>query len=446
MTSSPDTVSGRGRGANGGFRRWTVTLRPAIRILGSFRIDVEFWAVLLALCFLLMPAVVRPSFAASNAILVLTVGSVACLVGSRVGYLAAWPGGILVPRYAGTLFVLCVGGVVLATLLAGFVCWSLGNSAPALAPAMFVGAAMVHQAIRLPHVVVGIWFLILVFATMFEVGFAEERQPLVADAVSLLSHAWIQLPALIGTGLIVPRAYRALVRETIVIDRVVSSPSGHGNFPLEDLRYGAWLAALALGTIILLWYFFPNASEAAFLILWLIPLMMTVHEWWQSNVHVQLSRNWIYGIARDRRDLGRRAAARVVLMSLPWLVLGAGGSVIHALATPSAEAFLLKEVLLVQIAALLVATLLCHVTPRLPPSFFGRTGIYIVLLGLAGGPCAYLAEHDHAIGYVTLILALIGAVLLTVFVGGRALARAEILSDSPQGWRARAHTGGRGLR
>ena len=162
MTSSPDTVSRRGRAANGGFRRWTVALGTAIRILGSFRLDVDFWAVLLLLCILLLPAVVHPSFAASNAMLVLIVGSVACLVGSRVGYLAAWPGGILVPRYNGTLFVLCVAAVVLATLLAGFVCWSLGNSAPALAPAMFVGAAMVHQAIRLPHLVGGIWFLILV--------------------------------------------------------------------------------------------------------------------------------------------------------------------------------------------------------------------------------------------------------------------------------------------
>ena len=107
-----------------------------------------------------------------------------------------------------------------------------------------------------------------------------------------------------------------------------------------------------------------------------------------------------------------------------------------------------RKWLLAQIATLLVATLLCHVTRRLPPSFFGRTGICLVLLGLAWGPCAYLAEHDHAIGYVTLILALIGAILLTVFVGGRALARAEILSEvySPPGWRSRIDTAGRGSR
>ena len=423
-----------------------MTLRPAIGILASFRTDV--WTVLVVLCSWLFVAAVFPFFATSNAMLVFTVGSVACLVGRRVGQLGVWPGGILVPRYTGTLFFLCVSGVVLPSLLAGLACWSLGNSAPAVAPAMLVGTAMMRHAVRRPQSAVGIWLLILVFATMFGTGFAGERQPFVADATSLLSHAWIQLPALIGAGLIVPGVYRALARPTTVIDRAVWLRTGLGDSSLEDLRVGASTAAPTLGVLVLFWYFFPQIDEGLFLIFWLCSLGGLVFEWWQSTVNVQLSRSWIFGIALDRSDLGRRAAARVVWMSLPWLVLGAVCSGIHALMTASAEAFLLKEVLLAQIAALLVATLLCHLTRRLPPSFFGRTGIFAVFLGLGGGSCVYLAHDDHAMSYATLIVALIGAVLLTVFVGGRALARAEIFSEvyRPPGRRSRGSTRGRFVR
>ena len=236
MTSSPDPVSRRRRAANGGFLRWTVTLRPAIRILGSFRPDLEFWVVLVVLfpllCMLLVSAVrTIPSSAGQQRDAgAHSLGVWPALVGNRVGHLVAWPGGILVPRFTGTLFVLCVAGVVLTTLLAGFVCWSLGNSAPALAPAMFVGAAIVHQAIRRPHFTGGIWMSDPgVCDDVRQRGFRRRTHSrLVADAVSLLSHAWIQLPALIGAGLIVPRAYRALVREPTVIDRAPWSPSGHG--------------------------------------------------------------------------------------------------------------------------------------------------------------------------------------------------------------------------
>lgn len=443
MMFSPDTVSRQGRAANGVFGMWVATVRAAVGILRSFLPDV--WPVLVVLFTWLFMAALYPFFAASNAMLVFTVGSLAYLVGSRVGQLGVWPGSILVPRYTGLLFVLCVSGVVLPTLLAGLGCWSLGNSVPSVAPALLVGAAMMRHAIRrpVPPSGVGAWWLILAFATLCGAAFAGERQPLVqlAGVTSLLSLAWIQIPALLGAGLIVPVVYRALARETTVVDRAAWSPIGIGDAALEDLREGAGGAAGALGMVVLMWYFFPRTAEDVFLIVWLVSLGNTIFHWWESTVHVQLSRNWIFGIARDRRDLGRRAAARVVWMSLPWLVLGSCWSGIHALMAASREAFLLKEVLLIQIAVLIVATSLCYLTRRLPPSFFGRTGIYSVFLGLGGGSCAYFA-HDHdlnAVSYATLILALTGAGLSTVFFGGWALARAEILSEvySRPDWRSR---------
>ncbi|MDE0055155.1 MAG: hypothetical protein OXT64_13010 [Gammaproteobacteria bacterium] len=417
--------------------------------MGCFLPDV--WLVFFVLLIWLFMAILFPSFAGSNVMLLFTVGSLACLVGSRVGRLAAWSGGILVPRYTGTLFVLCVAGVVLPTLLAGLACRYLGNAVPAVAPAMLLGAVVTRLGIRLrdPGAFVGVFVLIWGCGVLLEAGF----QPLVdlAHPTSVLSHAWIQLPALVGTGLIVPVVYRTLrtsARTATVIGLAVRSPIGFLNSLREDLRVGVIFAVPMLGFLSLVWYFSPDIAEGMFLLFWLVWLGTVVFTWWQYVVHVQLSRNWIFGIALDRNDLGRRAAAGIVWMSLPALVLGAGWSGIHALMTASWEAFFLKEILLSQIAVLLVATSLCQLTRRLPPSFFGQSCVFAVFLGLAVGSCTYLAQDNHVTSYVALILALIGAVLLTVFAGGRALARAEILSDvySPPGWRSRINKMGRGLR
>ncbi|MDE0451767.1 MAG: hypothetical protein OXI90_08360 [Gammaproteobacteria bacterium] len=447
MMSSPDTAPRGGRGTSSVFGAWASTLRPAIGVLGCFLPDV--WLVFFVLLIWLFMAILFPSFAGSNAMLLFTVGSLACLVGSRVGRLAAWSGGILVPRYTGTLFVLCVAGVVLPTLLAGLACRYLGNAVPAVAPAMLLGAVVTRLGIRRPDP----WAFVGVFVLIWSCGMVWGVGSLVdlALATSVLSHAWIQLPALIGTGLIVPVVYRTLrtsARTTTVVGLAVRSPIGFSNSLREDLRDGALIAVPMLGFLSLGWYFSPDIAENLFVFFWLVPLGTVIFTWWQSVAHVQLSRSWIFGIALDRNDLGRRAAAGVVWMSLPALVLGAGWSGIHALTTASGEAIFLKEILLSQIAVLLVATSLCQLTRRLPPSFFGHSCIFAVFLGLGGGLCWYFTYHDHATSYAMLILALIGAALLTVFVGGWALARAEILSEgySPPGWRSRANKTGRGLR
>ena len=223
--------------------------------------------------------------------------------------------------------------------------------------------------------------------TLCGVAFDGARQPLVqlAQFSSVLSHVWIQLAVLVGVGLILPGTRRALAPPTAGIDRAVQSPIRFGNFAREDLRKGASDAAQALGMLILMWYFFPKSIEMIFLSVWLVSYGSAVLNWWECTVHVQLSRDWIFGIAQDREQLGRRAAARVVWMSLPWLVLGTGWSGIHAFATAPAEGFFLKEVLLVHIAALLVATVLCHLTRRLPPSFPFRLCVYLSVL--AFGAC-----------------------------------------------------------
>ena len=201
----------------------------------------------------------------------------------------------------------------------------------------------------------------------------------------------------------------------------------------EDLRKGVSGAAYALGMLVLMWYFFPRtAGPFFFMLLWFSTLGGAVCNWWESTVHVQLSRDWIFGVAQDRKELGRRAAARVVWMSLPWLVLGTGWSAIHAFARAPAEGLLLDEVLIVHSSALLIATLLCLVTGRLPPSVHYRRCAGILLMGMGGGVCGYFTFFEyHSWDYAVLVLALIGTAVLTVFLGGRALARAEILTEIP---------------
>ena len=413
---------------------WMATLKPTVEVLRSFH--PEAWSVVVILVTCLIVAGLYPFFAASNAMLLFTVASVAYIVGSRISQLAVWSGGILVPRYTGSLFALCVCSVVLATLLTGLACWSLGNPAPAVAPALLVCAAAMRLAIRRPVVPrkVAVWWVILAFATLCGGVFDGVRQPLVqmADVSSALSHVWIQLGALVGVGLIVPGTRRAVVPSTTGIDRGVQSPIGFGSFSREDLRKGVSDAAYVIGLLVLMWYFFPKTAEGIFLAVWLVSHAYTVFNWWECTVHVQLSRDWIFGIAQDRKELGRRATARVVWMSLPWLVLGIGGSGIHAFATAPAEGFFFEEVLLAHIVALLIATVLCHLTRRLPPSFPCRFGIFLLLVVLGGSVGAHFAFHDYqASDYVVLVLALIGTAVLTVFLGGRALARAEVLTEIP---------------
>ncbi len=236
MSSPVDSVARRDRAMNGALGRWIATLKPTVEVLRSFH--PEAWPVFVILATCLIMAGLYPFFAASNAVLVFTVASLGCLVGSRIGQLAVWSGSILVPRHTRSLFALCVSSVVLAAILTGLACWSLGNPAPAVAPALLVGAAMMRYAIRRPVVprVVAVWWVILAFVTLCGVAFDGARQPLVqlAQFSSVLSHVWIQLAVLVGVGLILPGTQRALVPPTTGIDRTVQSLIGFGNLARED--------------------------------------------------------------------------------------------------------------------------------------------------------------------------------------------------------------------
>ena len=312
-----------------------------------------------------------------------------------------------------------------------------GNPAPAVAPAMLVGAAVMRYTIRrrVTPGGIAIWWGILAFAALCGAAFDGARQPLVqlAQAAYVLSPVWIQLAALLVFGLIVPGLRRDLAPSETGTDLAVQSPIGFGSLSREDLRKGLSAAASALGTLVFWWYFFPGVAELEFffMLVWFVTLGGAICNWWESAVHVQLSRDWIFGIAQDRKELGRRAAVRVVWMSLPFLVLGTGGSAIHALLIAPGKGRLLDEVLLVHVSGLLVATSLCLLTRRLPPSRdSSRWAGWLV--GLGGGVCGFLTFFEYdGWHYAVLALALIGVAVLTVFLGGRALAGAEIRTEVP---------------
>ena len=240
-------------------------LRPTVGVLAAFR--PEAWSGVLVLLLWLLMAVLYPFFAASNAMLVLAVGSLGYLVGSRVGQLGVWSGGILVPRYSESLFALCVFGVVLPALLSGLVCLWLGNRVPAVVPALLVGAATTRHAIRRgldPSVVAFLWLVVSLAAG----NSAEVRSQLV-QAASVLSNVWIQLSCAAGAGLIAPGLYRELVRPTARAEAIVLSPGGLGEFSLRDLRKGTSIAAVQLGVIVIFWCFVPKTAGQTFMIIWL---------------------------------------------------------------------------------------------------------------------------------------------------------------------------------
>ena len=399
--------------------------RP-LDLLASFRI--EAWAALPVLAVWLLLALLDRAYAASNAVLVLVVGAIACLVGGRLGELRVWPATVLVPGYGQSLFLLCLAAAGSATALGALWSWWLGNPMPAIGPALLIALAATVVAMRIPAALTVVMVLSLgpVFALFlgvaFSLGYARSFD---------LSDVWTQLGALGGAGLIALRIRRSLVRPVIRPRHAGQPPVGFGRFPTEDLKVSAVSIGGTLCVLVALWYWLPHWLEFCFLIVWLGSFGNVLLSWW-FTVHVQLSRDWTFGIAEHRKELGRRAAVRLVWISLPWLVLGTAFAVVHAIATNSEYEFLLDDVLIIQSVTVASFVVLCGTTRRLPPSrplvFFAG----VPWIGLTGAACIALTFLDYtAWAHAVLVLAVIGAGALAVVVGGPALARAEILREAP---------------
>lgn len=398
---------------------FSTEIRRTFGPLRSFRI--EAWATIPILAFWLALSALDRAFAASNAVLLCVVGGIACLVGGRLGELRAWPATVLVPRYGQSLFLLCLTTVGSATAFGVLWSWWLGNPFPAIGPALLICVAAMVGAMRVPAV--------LVVATVL--SFTPLLVLFLAFAMPFdLSGVWYRLGSLAGVGLIAFRLWRGLTRPPIRFRQVGQPPVAFGRFPSGDLKVSAKSLGGTLLVLVPLWYWAPHWLDFLFVMAWFLALGNALFSSW-FTVHVQLSRDWTFGIAADRKDLGRRAGVRLLWISLPSLVLGLVVAGIHASFSRADGGFLFDDVLIVQSVTVACFAALYASTRRLPPSQPFRFLIGVPWMGLTCGACGALTFLDYtAWAYSALVLAVVGAGAFAVGVGGPALARAEILSDA----------------
>lgn len=406
-------------------RRSSPEIERTLDLLAPFHI--EAWATLTILAVWLLLGLLDQAYAASNAALVVVVGAVACLVGGRLGELRIWQATVLVPGYGQSLFLLCLVATGSATALGALWSWWLGNPLPAIGPALLIAGAATVVGMRTPAAPLVMMVLSLVPAIALFLGVAMY----LGFTMSFdFSDVWVQLGALGGAGLIALRIRRSLVRPATRSRQAVQPSIPFGRFPTEDFKVGALGVGGTLCVLVPLWYWLPDMLEF-FRMVWFLSLGSTLLSAW-FTLHVQLSRDWTFGIAAHRKDLGRRVGVRLVCLSLPALVLGTLVAAVHAFLSGTEGGFLFDDVLIIQAVAVTSFVALCGTTRRLPPSSRARFFIGIPWMALTGMACAALAFPEYpAWAHSLLVLAVIGAGTLAVVVGGPAVARAEILSEAP---------------
>ena len=403
----------------GVLEHWSASVSRTFEPLRSF--PVAAWGTFPLVVFWLALSALDRAIAASNAVLLCVVGAVACLFGARLGELRGWPATVLVPGYSRSLFLLCLATAGSATALGALWSWWLGNPFPAIGPALLVAVAATMGAMRIPAAIVVA--LVLPFAPILAL--------FLAFVMSLdLAGVWIQLGAFAGIGLIAFRLWRALTRPPSRFRQVGQPPVAFGRFPTEELKIGAGGLGGTLLVLVPLWFWIPQMSEFFFVILWFVSLGNILLNW-RFMVHVQLSREWIFGIAENRKDLGRRAAVRGIWMSLPWLVLGTLVAVIHSFVRSPEEGLLFDELLVIQTVGIASIAALCSMS-QMPPSQLSRFFVGVLGLGSLGAACAALTFLEYPPwAHAVLVVALVVATIVAVRVGGSALTRAQILSDAP---------------
>ena len=179
-----------------------------------------------------------------------------------------------------------------------------------------------------------------------------------------------------------------------------------------------------------LWYWLGLIVEFIFVVVWFTSLGSTLLSW-RFTVHLQLARDWTLGVAKNRKNLGRRAAVRGVWITLPWLVSGTLMAVVHWSVKSPGEELLFDELLVIQSVAIASIAALCSMSqmpPSLPRFYVGGLG----LASMGAGACVGLTFLEYPPwAHAVFVVALPMAMIMAVRLGGSALARAEILSEAP---------------
>ena len=423
---------------------------PWIKTLQAFQ--VEFWTLGWVCLFWLPVTDMWTSFGDfepnSNIALLSMFAFVAGLVGSRALQLRQWPVTALLPGYATSLYWVCIFFLVVAGSIGALHCWLVGNTRPALGPGLLVAAIILHCGTSfgrqtLGYVAAGC-FCSIVAAGIVGDGFLAALSLLSLQlsatqiqvvSITLAAIALVHFKGTLGKPATLRGAprdleYSADMRWMPAVfhrDRPLVGPSLSDN-AWQGRRLGkeAMLSAVALAVSLALWVALPSrlAPDEMVVVPWLIAIALQA-PLRLRNVHRELSLAWIHGTAPSRAKLGHSSIVQIAVLGIPWLAVGLAGTTVHW-QHGAGEATFFEELMVVQTGTLGAIALQCR-TRLLPAAsnllFLSTACVAIVV-------CALLKPATiefSIVGFVALAVALACAVATLLIVGGRGLARAEIV-------------------
>ena len=423
---------------------------PWIKTLQAFQ--VEFWTLGWVCLFWLPVTDMWTSFGDfvpnSNIALLSMFAFVAGLVGSRALQLRQWPVTALLPGYATSLYWVCIFFLVVAGSIGALHCWLVGNTRPALGPGLLVAAIILHCGTSFGRQTLG-YVAAGCFCSIVAAGIVGDGFLAALSLLSLqLSATQIQVVSITLAAIALvhfkgtlskpatlrgaPRdlEYSADMRWMPAVfhrDRPLVGPSLHGNV-WRGRRLGkeTALSAAALGVALALWVALPSrlVPDEILVVPWLIAIALQALLRLQ-NVHRELSLAWIHGTSPSRAELGHRFAVRVAVHATPWLAVGLAGTTVHWRYAGGDGSFF-EELMVVQIGAFVAIALQCR-KRQLPTA---SNPVSLSAMSFAIVACALLKPATiefSFIGCATLAIALACAVAALLIVGGRGLARAEIV-------------------
>lgn len=404
-------------------------LRNTAGAMRVFRPDAKFIVAATGGCFLF--AQLFTAFgshpANANVVVLWLLAAVGGTVGNRIAGMLPFHGFVLVEGLARSTILASYGLIAIASVVGAALCLTVGNGIPPIAPGIFVALVMIahHRHTQ----------LVTAFGALFTVGTVAWRDlelERYTEFASALSHPWMQLAALVATVPVVHR-FRMALRLPVLLDSRSIATAEDPSLRQAVLKNVARSARGLVGMLLFalfLWVLHPDLPGFAYRLValgWL--LLMVVAATIESDIESRMARDWLLGVTDSRLALSRRCVAVDVLCIISWIPVGMVGVVLHATLLDAQGDTLLVILLLGLVAGFAMIALRGWTLGRLSDGW--QTGIDLLALHLllAGVFVLDMAEYA-ASDYALLVSAAVVAGALAVEVGGRGVAKAQILNSS----------------